>query len=208
MAINFTESIISNPDGVQGSYPLNLEIGHEGMLADLQAYVSRSFSNESGAVIPFGHLVTFDTAASTGLGVKLVDGDADLTVMGIAIDSFVFEGTTQSSYKANATPPGVSITDDGRLGYPDKQMVNVCSKGVVMVKVVDEVAVGDPVRYLHTDLATAADDGGYAGRFLTGAVAGSSAEITAGARWLSAAVAGELALLEIDIPTIAITADA
>lgn len=208
MAITFSDTIVSNPDGVQGSYPLNLEIGHEGMLADLQAYVSRSFSNESGAVIPFGHLVSFDTAATTGLGVKVVSGATDLTVMGIAIDSFVFEGSTQSSYKANATPPGVTLTDDGRLGYSDKQMVNVCSKGVVLVKVVDAVAIGDAVRYLHTDLASAATDGGYAGRFLTGAVAGSSAEITAGARWLSAAGAGELALLEIDIPTIAITADA
>jgi len=208
MAIDFTEAIVSNPEGVQGSYPLNLAIGHEGMLADLQAYVSRSFSNESGAVIPFGHLVSFDAAATTGLGVKVVAGATDLTVMGIAIDSFVFEGTTQSSYKANATPPGVTLTDDGRLGYSDKQMVNVCSKGVVLVKVVDAVAIGDAVRYLHTDLGTAATDGGYAGRFLTGAVAGSSAEITAGARWLSAAGAGELALLEIDIPTIAITADA
>lgn len=208
MAIDFTEAIVSNPEGVQGSYPLNLAIGHEGMLADLQAYVSRSFSNESGAVIPFGHLVSFDAAATTGLGVKVVAGATDLTVMGIAIDSFVFEGSTQSSYKANATPPGVTLTDDGRLGYADKQMVNVCSKGVVLVKVVDAVAIGDPVRYLHTDLGTAADDGGYAGRFLTAAVAGSSAEITAGARWLSAAGAGELALLEIDIPTIAITADA
>ena len=208
MAIDFTEAIVSNPEGVQGSYPLNLAIGHEGMLADLQAYVSRSFSNESGAVIPFGHLVSFDAAATTGLGVKVVAGATDLTVMGIAIDSFVFEGSTQSSYKANVAPPGVTLTDDGRLGYSDKQMVNVCSKGVVLVKVVDAVAIGDSVRYLHTDLATAADDGGYAGRFLTGAVAGSSAEITAGARWLSAAGAGELALLEIDIPTIAITADA
>ena len=37
MAVTFTNTIFSNPNGVQTDYPLEMVPGHEGMLADLQA---------------------------------------------------------------------------------------------------------------------------------------------------------------------------
>ena len=37
MAVSFTPTVVSNPAGAQGSYPLELTVGHEGMIADLQA---------------------------------------------------------------------------------------------------------------------------------------------------------------------------
>jgi len=203
MAVTFTDTNVSNPSGAQGAYPLSLTNGHEGLIADLQAYVSRSYTNESGAVIPYGHAVIIDGSATSGLGAKLPAGASATDVLGIAVDSNVFENAAQSTY--TATPS--NKTADGRVGYPNKQMVNVLSKGVIFVYTTDAVALGDAVRIYHTDSASAASNGGYKGRFAKDAEAGKSFLVSAGARWLSAASAGSIALLEIDIPTLTVTAD-
>ena len=202
MAVTFTDTNVSNPAGAQGAYPLSLTNGHEGLIADLQAYVSRSYTNESSAVIPYGHAVIIDGSATSGLGAKLPAGASATDILGIAVDSNVFENGA-STY--TATPS--NKTADGRIGYPDKQMVNVLSKGVIFVYTTDAVALGDAVRVYHTDSASAASNGGYKGRFAKDAEAGKSFLITAGARWLSAASAESIALLEIDIPTLTVTAD-
>lgn len=207
MAVTFTDTNVSNPSGAQGAYPLSLTNGHEGLIADLQAYVSRSYTNESGAVIPYGHAVIVDSAATSGLGAKLPAGAAATDILGIAVDSNVFENGA-STYTATPT----NKTSDGLIGYPDKQMVNVLSKGVVFVFTTQAVVLGDAVRIYHTDGAHARMGGGhadysYAGRFAKDAEAGKTFQVTAGARWLSAASAGSIALLEIDIPALTVTAD-
>ena len=203
MAVTFTDTNVSNPAGAQGAYPLALTNGHEGLIADLQAYVSRSYTNESSAVIPYGHAVIIDGSATSGLGAKLPAGASATDILGIAVDSNVFENAAQSTYTQTPT----NKTADGRVGYPDKQMVNVLSKGVIFVYTTDAVALGDAVRVYHTDSASASSNGGYKGRFAKDAEAGKSFLITAGARWLSAASAESIALLEIDIPTLTVTAD-
>jgi hypothetical protein len=207
MAITYTTTTVANPSGAQGSYPQRLVVGHEGMIGDLQAYVSRSYTNESAAVIPFGHAVIVDSAATSGLGAKLPAGASATGVLGIAADSYTFEANANGSYQGTGVIPGTAKTTDGRVGYPDKQVVNVLSKGVIFVYSVDAVALGDAVRLYHTDHASASTNGGYKGRFGKTAVAGKTFEVTAGARWLSAAAAGGIALLEIDIPTFTVSAD-
>lgn len=202
MAISFTDTNVTNPAGAQGSYPLELTAGHEGMIADLQAYVSRSYTNESSAVIPYGHAVIFDSAATSGLGAKLPAGASATEVLGIAVDSNVFENVN-GTYEATPT----NKTADGRIGYPNKQMVNVLSKGVIYVYATETIAVGDAIRLFHTDDASAATNKKYKGRFGKTAVAGKTFQVTAGARWLKAATAGNIALLEIDIPTLTVSAD-
>jgi len=202
MAISFTDTNVSNPIGAQGSYPLELTAGHEGLIADLQAYVSRSYTNESSAVIPYGHAVIIDSSATSGLGAKLPAGASATDVLGIAVDSNVFENVS-----GTYTPTPTNKTLDGRIGYPEKQMVNVLSKGVIWVYAVETVALGDAVRLFHTDSASASSNKGYKGRFGKTAEAGKTFEVTAGARWLSAASAGNIALLEIDIPTLSVSAD-
>jgi hypothetical protein len=202
MAISFTDTNVSNPSGAQSSYPLELTAGHEGLIADLQAYVSRSYTNESSAVIPYGHAVINDSSATSGLGAKLPAGASATAVLGIAADSNVFENVS-GSYE----PTPTNKTSDGRIGYPEKQMVNVLSKGVIWVYAVHAVALGDAVRLFHTDSASASSNKGYKGRFGKTAEAGKTFEVTAGARWLSAASAGNIALLEIDIPTLTVSAD-
>ena len=98
-------------------------------------------------------------------------------------------------------------TADGRVGYPDKETVNVMSKGVAYVYSAHAIAMGDAVRLFHTNSASVSSNGGYVGRFGKTAEAGKTFEVTAGARWLSSCAAGGIALLEIDIPGLAVSAD-
>ncbi len=190
MAVSYSETLVSSPVGAQGSYPQNLTKGHEGLIGDLQAYVARSYSNGTGAAVPFGHAVVLNSGAAQ------LPGGASLTgVLGIAVDSNAFEINADAK------------TADGRVGYPGGEQMNILSKGVVYVYSKDAIALGDAVRLYHTDGASAASDGSYKGRFGKTAAAGKTFEVTAGARWLSTCAAGGIALLEIDIPGLAVTAD-
>ena len=118
------------------------------------------------------------------------------------LETYVFENVN-GTYEATPT----NKTADGRIGYPNKQMVNVLSKGVIYVYATETIAVGDAIRLFHTDDASAATNKKYKGRFGKTAVAGKTFQVTAGARWLKAATAGNIALLEIDIPTLTVSAD-
>lgn len=195
MAVTYSESLVSNPAGAQGSYPQTLTRGHEGMLGDLQAYVSRSYRNETGAVIPFGHALLQNGSGTADASAKLPAGASATNIVGLALDSNTFEVNADAK------------TADGRVGYPDKETVNVMSKGVAYVYSAHAIAMGDAVRLFHTNSASVSSNGGYVGRFGKTAEAGKTFEVTAGARWLSSCAAGGIALLEIDIPGLAVSAD-
>ena len=206
MAVTFTNTIVSDPDGVQGSYPLDLVVGHEGMLADLQAYVSRSYRNQTGAAIPFGRLVaTDDTTGNDVYAVKLAD--AATGVVGITIDCFAFEAVEgkNSTYTGNPTWLRTDAEGIEHVGYPDKQTLNVMSKGVIWVYTVEAVSMGDDVRAYVADYS-ATTTGADQGRFGSTAAAGNTVLI-GGARWLSETTEAGLALLELDIPASTFTAD-
>ena len=193
MAVTYSATTVSDPNGAQGSYPQTLTKGHEGMVGDAQAYVSRSYSNETAAVVPFGHLVIRDGSA-TDDGVKLPAGASATDILGIALSSVAFEKGTDT------------VTAYSAEGYPAKERVNVLSKGVVYVFSAHAIALGDAVRVFHTDSANAATNKGYKGRFGKTAEAGKTFALS-GARWLSTCAAGGIALLEIDIPGVTATAD-
>jgi hypothetical protein len=194
MAVTYTATTVASPTGAQGSYPQTLTKGHEGLVGDAQAYVARSYSNETAAVVPFGHLVIRDGSAADD-GVKLPAGASATDVLGIAVSTVAYEKGTDT------------VTAYSAEGYPAKERVNVLSKGVVYVYSAHAIALGDAVRVFHTDSASASSNGGYKGRFGKTAEAGKSFEVTAGARWLSACAAGGIALLEIDIPGLTVSAD-
>lgn len=202
MAVTFTATTVSSPTGAQGSYPLREVVGHEGMVADLQAYVCRSFRNQSGAAIPFGTLVMTDNAPTTNdpLAVEIASGTT--LIQGIAVSSQVTEGTTLG---AAYTPVPSPYYSDGRMGYPDKETVNVVSRGVVWVYSVDAIAIGDAVRFYKADYS-GTTAGAFLGRFGKTAVATKTIQV-AGARWVSETTAGGLVLLELDIPGQTYTAD-
>jgi hypothetical protein len=205
MAVTFTPTTVTNPFGVQGSYPLELIPGHEGMVADLQAYVSRSYYNQSGAAIPFGSLVATDNTPSSNDPFAVALATSGTGVVGLAIDGLTFEGVSGSSAY---TPNPTNIIGDGsaRVGYPDTQTVNVLSKGVVWVYSTAAIALGDDVRFFGVDHSSTVD-GAYVGRFTDTAVAGKTFALTGGARWLSETAGAGLALLEFDLPGVTFTAD-
>ena len=113
MTVSYSATTVANPEGAQGSYPLAQTKGHEGMLADLQAYVSRSYRNETGAVVPFGHLLIQNGSGTVDASGKLLAGASATDVIGVAIDSNTF--TIDADAK----------TADGRVGYKDKATMNV-----------------------------------------------------------------------------------
>lgn len=203
MAVTYTATTVSSPIGAQGSYPLRQVVGHEGMIADLQAYVCRSFRNQSGVAIPFGVLVMTDDAPSTNdaYAVEIATGSSN--VQGIAVSSLVTEG---ASLGMAYTPVPTPLYSDGRVGYPDKETVNVLSKGVVWVHSTAAIALGDAVRFFKADHSGTVT-GALLGRFTKTAAATKTIQITAGARWVSETSAAGLALLEIDIPGMTFTAD-
>ena len=154
MAVTFTNTIVVDPDGVQGDYPQELVVGHEGMLADLQAYVSRSYRNQTGACIPFGRLVQSDTDPATNdvYAVELA-ADATANIAGITIDSLTFEAVEKKNSHYTGIPTWLREDAEGEshVGYPDKQTLNVMSKGVIWVYVVEAVTLADPVRAYLAD---------------------------------------------------------
>jgi hypothetical protein len=202
MAVTFTATTVANPSGAQGSYPLREVAGHEGMLADLQAYVCRSYRNQSGAAIPYGVLVQTDNSPSSNdaLAVKIAE-DVNL-IQGIAVSSQVLEGASLGSAY---TPVPTPVYSDGRYGYPNTETVNVVSKGVIWVYSATAIALGDAVRFYNAD-HSATLTGAFLGRFTKTAVANKTVAIT-GARWLSETTAAGLVLLEIDIPGMTYSAD-
>ncbi len=204
MAVTFTATTVANPAGAQGSYPLREVAGHEGMLADLQAYVCRSYRNQSGAALPYGVLVATDNTPTSNdaLAVEIATGTT--LIQGITVSSQVLEGVSGgSAYTPTPTP----VYSDGRLGYPDKETINVVSKGVIWVYSTAAIALGDAVRFFKADHSGTVA-GAFLGRFTKTAVATKTVEITAGARWLSETSAAGLVLLAIDIPGMTYSADA
>lgn len=202
MAVTFTATTVANPSGAQGSYPLREVAGHEGMLADLQAYVCRSYRNQSGGAIPYGVLVQTDNSPTSNdaLAVKIAE-DVNL-IQGLAVSSQVLEGASLgSTYTPNPTP----VYSDGRYGYPNTETVNVVSKGVIWVYSATAIALGDAVRFYNADHSGTVT-GAFLGRFTKTAVANKTVAIT-GARWLSETTAAGLVLLEIDIPGMTYSAD-
>lgn len=205
MAVTFTPTVVTNPSGAQGSYPLELTIGHEGMIADLQAYVSRSYYNQSGVAIPFGSLVATDNSPGTNDPFAVLLAPSGTNVVGISVDSFTFQGVDSGSAY---TPNPTNVIGDGslRVGYPDGQAMNVVSKGVVLVYSTAAIALHDAVRFFGVDHSGTVT-GAYVGRFTKTAVANKTFVIATGARWLSETSAAGLVLLEIDIPGMTFTAD-
>jgi hypothetical protein len=205
MSISFTTAKSSNPNaGVQLAYPLNLTEGHEGMLADLQAYTSRSYRNTTASAIAFGSLVCINTADTTGNEFAIAPvTSASATIVGLNLDTQTYEAASGSSYTPEPSPklPG------GRIGTPSLQTANVLSTGTVWVYTTDTTTkLGDAVRFYITDVDPSIE-GAYLGRFCITAVPGKTVQITSGARWVTGANGGNLAQLEIKLPTATYQAD-
>lgn len=130
-------------------------------------------SEEASAEIPFGVMVAQGSADD---GAKKVDG-TDKPV-GIVVRH---HGFAQES------------SDLGTTGIKPKTMMTVLTHGQIYVRTEDAVDPTDPVR-----VRTTAAGEEVLGAFRTAADDNDCALLT-GARWMSSAGAGEIAILEIDM---------
>lgn len=207
MPITFSDSDGTGAGGVQNSYPLRMEIGIEGDLADYSTPWVRSYRNQSGATIPFGSLVSIDNSPTTNDPNAVLTAINGTLVQGIAIRSNIFEGATEGTYQGRAGRyPGNAILADGRMGYPDGQTVSVLTRGVIRVLSATAIALGDPVRFFgvgHEGTLAQA----FFGRWTKTAVANKTFLADAGLAWRSECAAGGIAELEIDFPNVVFSAD-
>lgn len=198
MAVTFTPTVISNPSGVQGEYPLRLTAGHEGLIADLRSYDTKTGVNIAAGALPIGALVQLASAPDR---LELADDTALTTIQGILTDQYTYE---QAGVYSNSTYP--TIAADGRPGLPPKHSGNVMTRGVIWVYAAEAIAVGDPVRFFNTNYSGTLA-GAFQGRFGTSAVADNTVLATSGFRYDSATAAAGLVRLSFNMEAAAFTAD-
>jgi hypothetical protein len=206
--VAFTSTAVTNPIGVQSSYPFTSVAAHEGMLGNLTSYDPFTGINQTGAALPFGALVQVDT--TTGRDDNAVTLATGATGnMGILIDSFTFEGVASgnASYLSTSTGiPGTNLYSDGRPGYPNRKSCNVLRRGQIWVYTTEAVGLTDAVRFWDTDYS-GTTAGSFLGRFCKTASGTRTTLFTNGARWLTKTSAAGLALLEIEMAAATFTAD-
>lgn len=159
----------------QTSYPQDHAAAFEGSLADNGLHDIRSALNgEASNGMPFGIAVAIGTTERT---CKL--GAASTAKwMGVVVRDASYSG---AQYDANGIKPGAPV--------------NVLSKGRINVQVEEDVAIGDRAFIRYAD----GTGGTQKGAFRKSANSTTAVEAK-GMRYLSAALAGGIAVLEVDIP--------
>lgn len=194
MPVSFTPTTITNPQGVQGAYPLRLPAGHEGLIADLRSYDTYTAVNQTGAALPIGALVKVDNATGRAPeAVTLADAADTQLIRGIVTDQYTFEqGGTYSNTLYNA------VAADGRPGIPDDHSLNVMTRGVIWVYSAHAIVLGDSVRFFRDDYSGTLA-GAFQARFGKTAVNGDTVLATSGFRWMSETAAPGLVQLSFDM---------
>jgi len=185
MAVVFTASGTAAAGGVQQAYALTHTALLEGQLSDIRNNTVVSRINETGAVIPFGNGVVYNSAGTVGESAKTIAAAAD-TFLGVNVLTYVDE----TALDANSRP-----------GVKDKQMLNVASEGAVAVYVHGAVDPTTVVRVIHT--ATGVK---YAGQFSSTVISGKTATL-ANARYLTSTTGSGIAILELNGPSFTLTAN-
>lgn len=162
----------------QTSVSTSPTLGVPGLIADMNPNNDlRSYVNEeASAEIPFGVMVKQGTAADQCK--LLASGDTAASFIGVNV------------YNPSAAKPYVL----GDTGIKSKQMCRVMTKGVVWVTVEEAVTPASAV--LVRIIASGAE---VAGAFRDTADASDCIDISGFARYLTAAGAGELAQVQIDM---------
>lgn len=207
MAVSFTPTVVSNPQGAQGTYPLKLTVGQEGALSNLSDYVVETARNQSGAVLPFGVPCATDNTPTTNEA-NAVDFAAGATlIQGMSLMANIFEGNDESAYVGRSGYyPSTALAADGRLGYPNLQTMSLLRRGTIWVYSPVAIAIGDAVRFFKSDHSGTVT-GAYQGRFTKTAAAGVTVQITSGAAWRSESSGAGLVELAVNFLTATFTAD-
>ena len=187
MAQTFTPTAGNGIDGAQTTYPMSMDRGNPGQIADNSATRAISGSNETNARIGFGIPVILNSGGV--LPNSMTPAVAAGAILGITIRSEVHE-------KA-----GWDATVPYAEGIPVNQEGGILTQGSIMLPVFEAVAPGDALRYFKS--------GTNAGKWGKTASAGNSLALAAGG-WVirKAGSASTLLVLEILTPAqLSFTAD-
>lgn len=163
----------------QLSYSLNLSVAYEGCIGDTRPANVFAVRNNSGADIPFGRFVVHDTGSGTSeMACKLPSASGD-KILGVLSHS-------HSHYVDSAT------------GLADDEIGNVVSNGLVWMVAEEALNPSDPV-FVRYD-ATGATGSQALGRVRNDADTSKAVAATNCRFVTSAAAAGDLILVQVNIP--------
>ena len=185
MAVVFSTSGTPSAGGVQQSYALEHDALLEGQLSDIRDNTIGTYINETGAVLPFGNVVVYNTAGTAANSAATISGASD-TVQGVNVLTYVDE---------------TALDGDSRPGVKNQQVLNVANEGAVAVYVTGAVSPTSPVRVLYSASGT-----GKAGQFSHAFASGKTVRL-AGARFLSTTTSSGIAILELNGPSFTLSAD-
>ncbi len=166
--------------GVQSTYSFNMTAGFAGMLADDSAHdVIAMRNDEASAQIAFGLGVKFNST-SDGKSAALPTAQAD-KIAGIVMHSHAYSNGENGDLGTTGLKPGA--------------VMNILRKGRILVTARSAVGVGDRLYVRRTSSDTGFET---LGGLEDAADSTDMVDCTAQGVWLTAAAAGELAVLEVD----------
>ena len=183
-AAQSTDAITITANTAGDPYVITFEnedgIGRAGIAATI-TFVATT-ANVTGNPVPFGR----------GLARGSV---ADVAVLP-SVTGFTIEGVSIARARARPKDNSVSPPVTGEADYKAADAVNVLRKGRIWVRPEDAVTVASDVYVRHTQGSNPLHT---VGRFRKDADS-AKADQWVGARWLTAAAGGEIAVLEINLP--------
>jgi hypothetical protein len=190
MAQTFTPTAITSGEGAQFDYPLQLDRGLVGQVADLSMSRVITGANETGSLLAFGVPVARNSSGVLTNSCQLATAAG--AILGITVRSAVHE-------KVGIPAPGAAASYSE--GIPDLKAVNILTRGTILLEVMEAVAPGDALRFHKS--------GTNAGKWGKTASSGNTLALAAGG-WVirKAGAAGLLLALEINTPAqLTFTAD-
>lgn len=151
----------------------------EGQPATGVNFISRSFLNESGAVLPYGRALIWSTGNSR---IELPSATG-ASFLGVSKRTTIYEN---------------ALDAQGFDGFPADRDSDYLTSGDIYVYVETDVNPGDPVYFRHTANGAGKD---VLGRFRNDDDGGSSTvdQVTTGAKWVGSYSAGEFAILNVNL---------
>jgi hypothetical protein len=190
MAQTFTPTPVTSGEGAQFDYPLQLDRGLVGQIADISMSRVITGANETGNLLAFGVPVVANSGGLLANSCQLATGAG--AILGITARSAVHE-------KVGIPAPGAAASYSE--GIPNLKAVNILTQGTLYLEVMEAVAPGDALRFHKS--------GTHAGKWGKTASNGNTLALAAGG-WVirKAGAAGLLLALEVNTPAqLTFTAD-
>lgn len=190
MAQTFTPTAVTSGEGAQYDYPLQLNIGIPGQIADLGNLRVITGANETGSLLAYGVPVVTNSSGLLANSCRLASGAG--AILGI---------TARSSTQEKQNIPAIGSAPSYSEGIPNLKAVNILTQGTIYLEVMEAVALGDTLRFHKSGANT--------GKWGKTASAGNTLALAAGGWVIRRAGAVGLVLeLEINTPAqLTFTAD-